>query len=244
MRTDLTMFDGRCFSRLAFWLSTLYWGVLSIRFSASSKVIGLQHDWLVIFFFWHVSTLSGRVQTRTLAASVLNRDAEASASSDASAACYRRLEDVGVLAVVEPPRKLVQVKRQIFLRDVVGGADDATLEQLLADDFHFANPVDNRLDRVVASACYSLAKDVPRGPHFQQYRNHGASRWPRRRGRSLFRMVAAASGVRRRLCRTADRRRLNPRLAAAKYSGNKKGGADEAPPLPRPADYQFTPGSG
>ncbi|MBE3605170.1 hypothetical protein IMX07_16315 [bacterium] len=57
----------------------------------------------------------------------------------------------------------------------MGGADDATLEQLLADDFHFTNPVDNRLDRVVASACYSLAKDVPRRPHFQQCRIHDYS---------------------------------------------------------------------
>ena len=47
------------------------------------------------------------------------RDAEASASSDASAFCYDFIEDVGILAVVEAIGKLVRIERQIFLAHVV-----------------------------------------------------------------------------------------------------------------------------
>ena len=47
------------------------------------------------------------------------RDAEASASSGASASCYDVIEDVGVLAVVEAIGKLVRIERQIFLAHVV-----------------------------------------------------------------------------------------------------------------------------
>jgi hypothetical protein len=50
---------------------------------------------------------------------VWKRDAEASASSDASASCYRFSEDVRVLAVVVTELKLVQVQRKVFLADVV-----------------------------------------------------------------------------------------------------------------------------
>jgi hypothetical protein len=56
-------------------------------------------------------------------------DAEASASSDASASCYRIKEDVRLLAIVETPRKLVEIQRQISLGDVVIRADHAALQQ-------------------------------------------------------------------------------------------------------------------
>ena len=57
------------------------------------------------------------------------RDAEASASSGASASCYGVKEDIRILAIVEAPRKFVQVERQIFLADVVIAGDDPALQQ-------------------------------------------------------------------------------------------------------------------
>jgi hypothetical protein len=57
------------------------------------------------------------------------RDAEASASSDASASSYRCSEDIGILAIVVAKLKLIQIQGQIFLAHVVIGADHATLEQ-------------------------------------------------------------------------------------------------------------------
>ncbi len=56
-------------------------------------------------------------------------DAEASASSDASASCYSAPENVGVLPVVETKGKLIQVQRQVFAAHAVIGADDTALEQ-------------------------------------------------------------------------------------------------------------------
>src|SRR5216683_2258727 len=55
-------------------------------------------------------------------------DAEAPASSDASASCYRLAENVGILAVIETELKLCEIERQIFLAYVVISADDSTLE--------------------------------------------------------------------------------------------------------------------
>ena len=46
-----------------------------------------------------------------------------------SAACYDRIEDVGILAVVIPKREFRQIQRQIVLADVVIRAHDATLQQ-------------------------------------------------------------------------------------------------------------------
>ena len=46
------------------------------------------------------------------------RDAEASASSNASASCYCAPEDVGILAIVVAELKLVQVERQIFFAEL------------------------------------------------------------------------------------------------------------------------------
>src|SRR4030095_10224973 len=46
-----------------------------------------------------------------------------------SAACYDRIEDIGILAVVMTERELSQIQRQIGFADVVIGAHDATLQQ-------------------------------------------------------------------------------------------------------------------
>lgn len=56
-------------------------------------------------------------------------DAEAPASSVASASCYRGLENVGILSVVKTPRELVQVERQILLAHIVIRPDDAPLQE-------------------------------------------------------------------------------------------------------------------
>ena len=56
-------------------------------------------------------------------------DAEASASSDASASCYRTPEDVGVLAVVVTKLELGKVQRQIFLAHVMVRSYDSALQQ-------------------------------------------------------------------------------------------------------------------
>ena len=65
----------------------------------------------------------------SLTASACWNDAEASASSDASASYYRCPEDIGILATVVTELKLVQIQRQIFLAYVVISADDAALQQ-------------------------------------------------------------------------------------------------------------------
>jgi hypothetical protein len=57
------------------------------------------------------------------------RDAEASASSDASASCYGSAEDIGVVAIVLPELKLIQIERQIILADVVIGADNSAFQE-------------------------------------------------------------------------------------------------------------------
>jgi hypothetical protein len=87
----------------------------------------MQHDRFVVFFFWHVSTVV--VQSQTLIVSTWTRDAEAAASSDASASCYGVKEDVGIFAIVEAPRKLIQIQGQVFSADVVIGADDPALQK-------------------------------------------------------------------------------------------------------------------
>src|SRR6266404_3035486 len=56
-------------------------------------------------------------------------DAEASASSDASASTYCRSEDVGILAVVMAKLELGKIKRQIFLAHVMVRAHDSAFEQ-------------------------------------------------------------------------------------------------------------------
>jgi hypothetical protein len=43
------------------------------------------------------------------------RDAEACSSSEASASCYSGLENVGILEVIEPPLKFIQLSGRYFL---------------------------------------------------------------------------------------------------------------------------------
>jgi hypothetical protein len=54
--------------------------------------------------------------------------AETVASDHVSAACYRRAEDIDVLPVVIAELEFSDVQRQIFLTDLVVGADNAALE--------------------------------------------------------------------------------------------------------------------
>jgi hypothetical protein len=56
-------------------------------------------------------------------------DAEASASSDASASCYGAPKDVRVFTIVESELKFREVERQILLAHVMVRPDHATLEQ-------------------------------------------------------------------------------------------------------------------
>src|ERR1700722_249280 len=54
--------------------------------------------------------------------------AETVASDRVSADCYRRSEDIGVMAVVVPELKFSDVERQVFLADLVIAANDPALE--------------------------------------------------------------------------------------------------------------------
>src|SRR5438445_6518667 len=54
--------------------------------------------------------------------------AETVASDRASAACYRRTEDIDVLAIVVAEFKFSDVQRQIFAAYLVIGADNAALQ--------------------------------------------------------------------------------------------------------------------
>src|SRR2546426_11768882 len=51
------------------------------------------------------------------------------AMGGSSASCQDGLENLGVVAVVEAPRELVEVKREMVLRDLVERADDAALQE-------------------------------------------------------------------------------------------------------------------
>src|SRR5271163_1490250 len=68
-----------------------------------------------------------RNQTSVVAARCC--DAEASASSDASASCYSSTENVRVLAVVMTKLEFSEVQRQILLAYVVVVADDSALQE-------------------------------------------------------------------------------------------------------------------
>lgn len=88
--------------------------------------------------------------------------AEGVANVCSSAPCYRRSEDVGILAVVKAERKLIQVQGKVFPADIVIGADHATLEQ-----------APERFDVV----------GVDIGPVHRRHRGDGRSR-----GRTVFRV--------------------------------------------------------
>src|ERR1700683_4070697 len=57
------------------------------------------------------------------------RSAEDASSAASSASSKDFLEDIGILAVIEPELKLREVQREIGLADVVVGADDTALQQ-------------------------------------------------------------------------------------------------------------------
>ena len=73
-----------------------------------------EDNFLRVLMFWHLWNLSF---------------AEADASPDASAFCYRLSENIGILAVVVPKLKFRQVQRQIFPAHVVIRADNTTFQQ-------------------------------------------------------------------------------------------------------------------
>jgi hypothetical protein len=73
--------------------------------------------------------IGGGHGSSTPIASVWTRDAEASASSDASASCYGVEENVRVFPVVKAPLKLIQVERQVFFANVMKAAHDTALEK-------------------------------------------------------------------------------------------------------------------
>src|SRR5260370_851349 len=64
-----------------------------------------------------------------LAVSVCWLAAEVPGSEAASAPCYRRSENVGIMAIVESKLKLGKVQRQIFLADIVIDAHDPALQK-------------------------------------------------------------------------------------------------------------------
>jgi len=61
--------------------------------------------------------------------------AEAAASVANSASCYDRIENVWILSIVEPERKLIQIQRKIFAADVMIVPDNPALEQR-PEQFH------------------------------------------------------------------------------------------------------------
>ena len=57
------------------------------------------------------------------------QNAENAASATSSASCYRLLENVRILPIVEPENELVQIQRQILRGDVMIVANDAAFDQ-------------------------------------------------------------------------------------------------------------------
>lgn len=64
--------------------------------------------------------------------------AEVSAAWDASAGCYRGSENVGILAVVVPERKFIQVQRQVLPPNILIRPDDVVVKYLLIALFRHA----------------------------------------------------------------------------------------------------------
>ena len=85
-----------------------------------------ENDLLRMFRLRHGVWTSGRALA---ARAFWTGDAEAPASSGASASCYRLAENVAFFAVVKAELKFVQVEWQVFLAHIVVGADHAALEQ-------------------------------------------------------------------------------------------------------------------
>src|ERR1700683_2613348 len=82
----------------------------------------------VMLAFRHGVSLSVQ-DARSIASAFWLSGAEAPASSVASASCYRRSENVFVLAVIVTELEFRKVRREILLGDMVETAHDAPLEQ-------------------------------------------------------------------------------------------------------------------
>jgi len=65
----------------------------------------------------------------TIAQSSLHISSEHASAVACSAFCYDIRKDVWIVPVIMAIRKLRQVQRQVILRDIVKGPNDATLEQ-------------------------------------------------------------------------------------------------------------------
>ena len=89
--------------------------------------------------------------------------AETVASDRVSADCYRRSEDIGVMAVVVPELKFSDVERQGFLADLVIAANDPALED--APKAFNCVGMDSSDDVFASSVLYDLVRvnllDVP-----------------------------------------------------------------------------------
>ena len=80
--------------------------------------------------------------------------------------------------------------------------DREVVERLIARDFHFTSPLDNRIDRATYFArCWPNSENitgfdfiqlVPAWARVPQYRGRHGAQKPNRRGRSLFRLVDPA----------------------------------------------------
>jgi hypothetical protein len=108
----------------------------------------------------------------TLTALVFWSDAEASASSVASASCYGRAENICVLAVIMAELELREVKWKVLLADVVVVPDDSALEQtpevlnvvrMNLSAYIFAVSVRNRFMRISESVQVVITGVLVRG---------------------------------------------------------------------------------
>src|SRR6266851_9618581 len=97
---------------------------LEMIFSARPTVE--HHDFLSVSALRHGASTSG---IALAARAFWTRDAEAPASSDASASCYRFPKDVGVLAIVVAELKLRKVQGQILLAHMMECSHDAALQE-------------------------------------------------------------------------------------------------------------------
>src|SRR5216683_7607321 len=68
-------------------------------------------------------------RSRTSIVPICCRDAEASASSGASASCYSTPEDIRIVPIVKSERELRKVQRQVFLAHIVVSAENPALQE-------------------------------------------------------------------------------------------------------------------
>jgi len=81
-----------------------------------------------------------------------------------SASCYDRIENIWILSVVEPERKLIQIQRQIFTAHVMIVADDSAFQQApKVLNRVRVNGADNVLMQTVIDALmrHSVSAEIP-----------------------------------------------------------------------------------